>query len=493
MKRKKKTTVAETTPAEWEKTSLQRFQPLLSADEFELLTNELQHPLQPSFRINPLKMKPEGVLQLAKRYHWMLAPIPFCPTGYRLKEASASVSLSQTLEHRMGQYYIQEAASMIPVELFHLDADLPGLFLDLAASPGGKTTHLVSRGGDRSLVIANDSSAGRIPALQIVLQNWGAVNQMITQFPGEKYGMWFPEAFDRVLIDAPCSMQGLRTTESHETRPVTDREILALSKRQVSLLTSALQAVKVGGEVVYSTCTLVPEEDEAVIDQILDRFGDQVEVLQTGISAPGLLSDGNFDYHPEVERSLRLWPNRLHTAGFFACLLRKTSSFDLPTQPPPSRPLERTGFSRLSQTGQSRLAHVLLKDYGFDLAALMEELDLVLVSYRDRRFAFPRRMLSQFADLPVQSAGLPIGDESPDGFIPAHAWVSRFFDLFTEGRVVVPEEAVSGWLNFEDLPFEEDTSSLPAVVIMTDPAGRYLGRGKLTGHRIRNLLPRHSR
>jgi len=246
MKRKKKTTVAETTPAEWEKTSLQRFQPLLSADEFELLTNELQHPLQPSFRINPLKMKPEGVLQLAKRYHWMLAPIPFCPTGYRLKEASASVSLSQTLEHRMGQYYIQEAASMIPVELFHLDADLPGLFLDLAASPGGKTTHLVSRGGDRSLVIANDSSAGRIPALQIVLQNWGAVNQMITQFPGEKYGMWFPEAFDRVLIDAPCSMQGLRTTESHETRPVTDREILALSKRQVSLLTSALQAVKVG-------------------------------------------------------------------------------------------------------------------------------------------------------------------------------------------------------------------------------------------------------
>jgi NOL1/NOP2/fmu family ribosome biogenesis protein len=123
----------------------------------------------------------------------------------------------------------------------------------------------------------------------------------------------------------------------------------------------------------------------------------------------------------------------------------------------------------------------------------MEELDLVLVSYRDRRFAFPRRMLSQFADLPVQSAGLPIGDESPDGFIPAHAWISRFFDLFTEGRVVVPEEAVSGWLNFEDLPFEGDTSSLPAVVIMTDPAGRYLGRAKLTGHRIRNLLPRHSR
>ncbi len=490
MKRKHKQIQAQLTPAEWEQKSLERFQPLMSPEEYELLVEEIKSPLSTAFRFNPLKTSRETVVHLAEQYHWKLEPIPFCPTGFRVLEGESTNPVSQTLEHRMGHFYIQEAASMLPVELFHFDAQKPQLVLDLAASPGGKTTHLVSRGADHSLIVANDSSSGRIPALRIVLQNWGAVNTMITQFPGEKYGSWFPETFDRVLIDAPCSMQGLRTAESHDVRPVTDKEISGLAKRQVNLLSSALQAVKIGGEVVYSTCTLVPEEDEAVIDAILTRFGSQVEVVQTNILAPGLLANGAQQFNPEVQKSVRLWPNRLRTAGFFACLLQKKAALDLPVASAPSRPLERTGFNPLPQKETRSLAQALLTEYEFDLVSVMEQIQLELVGYGQRVFAFPQRMLNEFSSLPVQSAGLLVGEETGEGFVPAHDWVSRFFSAFTANRVEVPETEIDAWLRGENLP----AASFPhlpenATVLMVDSDGRFLGRGRVTADRIKNLLP----
>jgi len=95
-------------------------------------------------------------------------------------------------------------------------------------------------------------------------------------------------------------------------------------------LVSALQAVKVGGEVVYSTCTLVPEEDEAVIDSILERFGQAVEVLTTDLSAPGITTNGSRKYNPEVQKSLRLWPSRFHTAGFLPVFCEKNNLWIFP-------------------------------------------------------------------------------------------------------------------------------------------------------------------
>jgi 16S rRNA (cytosine1407-C5)-methyltransferase len=122
---------------------------------------------------------------------------------------------------------------MLPV-----DNDQP-LILDLAASPGGKTTHITSRTGDRGLVIANDASLSRLPALRSVLQNWGAINIATTSFPGEQFGDWFPECFDKVLLDAPCSMENLRSTASHPMRAISPRERQGLAQRQARLLSSA--------------------------------------------------------------------------------------------------------------------------------------------------------------------------------------------------------------------------------------------------------------
>ncbi len=494
MKRKQKQNQQTIDPEQFLQESLQRFAPMLSSAEYGLLLEEVRKPLLPTLRLNPLKAAENLIASLQERYHWQMSPLPFCAQGYRVDD-SGLTPVSQTAEHRLGQYYIQEAASMVPVELFDFDATAPGLTLDLAASPGGKTTHLIARGADHGLVLANDSSAGRIPALRVVLQNWGAVNAAICQFPGEKLGAWFAERFDRALIDAPCSMQGLRTSESHATRPVSEKESLSLAKRQTALLGSALQAVKVGGQVVYSTCTLLPDEDEGVIDAVLRKFGGQIRVLDVisklPASVPGILHNGEVEYMPEVEKSLRLWPHRLGTAGFFACLIEKTGSLDLPSQSAPARPLERAGFVFLPHALEAEIARQLAQQYGWELQEALNEYDLVLMQRFEKVIAMPQRLLDHFGELPLEYAGLLLGELSENILTLSHEWVSRFGAQFKAGKVYLNEAQAESWLKGEDC-FEtlEGVGEKGSVAIVCRADGLVLGRGKVLKDRLKNLLLR---
>jgi 16S rRNA (cytosine1407-C5)-methyltransferase len=492
MKRKNKKPIQEISPEAAQQQSLQRFEPLLSAEEFTLLQEEIKHPLLPTIRVNPLKTTAGAIEGWQHHYGWQVQPIPFCEAGFRVDD-SAGTSVSQTLEHRLGYYYIQEAASMLPPELFTFDTADPGLTLDLAASPGGKTTHLVARGLDHGLVMANDSSQGRIPALRIVLQNWGAVNTAITQFPGEKFGPWFPGTFDRVLLDAPCSMQGLRVAESHDLRPVTEKESLQLAKRQTALLTSALQAVKIGGEVVYSTCTLLPEEDEGVIDAVLRRFGAAVEIrkipLPLSADVAGITRNSENTYLPEVAGALRLWPHRLGTAGFFACLLKKTSELDLPTSMPPARPLEKTGFEYANKIQE--ISRALQSDYGFALEGVLTQYDLTLMKRYEKLFVFPNRVLDQFVSLPLESTGMVLGETIDGELIPSHEWVVRFGDRFKAGTLQLDEGQSAAFARGEDcFDIAANNSNKGKVVVVRSFDGLVLGRGKLLKDRLKNLLPR---
>jgi 16S rRNA (cytosine1407-C5)-methyltransferase len=184
MSRKKTKKIPEMNAPAAQAAALERFKPLLAPEDFDALLAELERPLFPALRRNPLKSRPEDVNAWAQRYGWDITAVPYCPDGYWLKSQAQTASL--TLEHRMGQFYLQDAASMLPVELFEIDPQNHPLILDLAASPGGKTTHLTARSMDQGLVIANDSAPDRITALRIVLQTWGAANVAVTRFPAEK-------------------------------------------------------------------------------------------------------------------------------------------------------------------------------------------------------------------------------------------------------------------------------------------------------------------
>lgn len=490
MARRKKKNTSPLPSQSAEQAALQRFAPLLDEQDYAALLQDLERPLSTAIRANPLKADPQAdAARWAQQYGWRLEPVPFCPTGWWVSEAQTPPS--QTIEHRMGAYYIQDAASMLPVELFDLRPDPEQLILDLAASPGGKTTHLISRAGDQGLVLANDASRERITALRLVLQNWGSLNQAVLRFQAEQYGRWFPETFDRVLLDAPCSMQGLRTSESHPSRPISDREVQQLARRQTRMLESALQALKTGGQVVYSTCTLTPEEDELVLDALLKEYPGGLRIedarARLPLPAPALRRVGEQLLDGQVSGAARIWPHRYHTAGFFAALITKTGPIGRREAQPPERPLEVFGLDALDADELDDLAARFNDEYGFNLHAMLQENRCELRQKGAAVFIVPELYARHFASLPFQSLGMMLGEFSPDGFVPSHEWLARFHRFFAGGRVRLDAGQTQAWLRGEDASVQPSGASVLAVI---DEQGRYIGRGKYSDGKLKNLLPR---
>jgi 16S rRNA (cytosine1407-C5)-methyltransferase len=474
-------------------TSLERYRGLMSSADFSSLLLELEKPLLGAIRINPLKAGLNDLQEWENRYGWETRPVPFCPLGFWLN--SKKINPGSTLEHRMGDFYLQDAASMLPVELFDLNPATQPIILDLAASPGGKTTQIIGRTMDHGLVIANDSSQSRIAALKAVLQTWGAINFAVTCLPGEWYGTIYPDKFDAVLLDAPCSMDGLRATESHPLRPITEKERTSLARRQILLLKSALQAVRPGGQVVYSTCTLAPEEDEAVLDELMRNYPDSIQIDDVSeskhIQATGLTHNGDTQFHPDVVKSLRLWPNTFGTAGFFAARLTKTGEIISETPHLRKSSSVQNGFSPLSRE-KSREIHEFIRDeYGYDILPLIEDQKLEIMLIGKSYFLMPRIISEFLPQLKFRSVGMGLADDGPEGYEITHEFVSRFGRLFNHGTLSIAEELKSAWLRGEDLW----KSGLPVlkqarILAVRDENGRNLGRGRVTSDRLKNLLPR---
>ena len=473
--------------------ALERFRPLLSETEFQQLTAVLEQELLPSIRVNLLKHEPAALAQqLQKHYGWKLTPVPFCKSGFNFKTSPEGIA--KTIEHSMGDFYIQESASMLPVELFDFSQNSSPLILDMAASPGGKTTHLVDRTGDHGLVIANDASKGRIAALRVVLAKWGAVNHAITCLHGEYFGSQLPNTFDAVLLDAPCSMQNLYDTPSHPLRTVSPGEQQSLSNRQYLLLRSALQTVKIGGQVVYSTCTLSPEEDEQVVERILQEFGDQVRLDDISDRlpkpAPALLQDGEHPFSPQMERAVRLWPHIFGTTGFFSARFTKLDAIQ-PSGSESTFSSKRTpAGSFLSPQEQQQICDWTKDFYGFDLQAILQAQQAVLMELANGIFLVPTRLFAEFGTLPISSFGLNAFKRIPQGYQISHELAARFGYDFRSGFVVLDEVQKNSFLMHQDIfGTAHESIETGGTVLVRDEQGRVLGRAKALRDRLKNLLP----
>lgn len=473
--------------------SLERFSDILSDTDIEQILAIQEQPLPIGIRINPLKANPEEAIQsLSVHYGWQVSPIPFCENGWLIHDSDKSPGT--TIEHKMGQYYLQDAASMVPVSLFDMDLSHP-LVLDMAASPGGKTTHLIDRTGDKGFILANDGSKGRIGALRAVLSNWGGANFAITNYPGESFGTWFPETFDRVLLDAPCSMENLRPTENRPLRETTEDERLRLHDRQVQLLISGLTSLKVGGQMVYATCSLAPEEDEMVVDTVLKQFPNALKIEDVSqrfpFQTPGITHFGSERFHPSLVHALRLWPHLTGMSGFFTVLITKTDSMPDARQAPPARDFFRTSLVPISETESQALENEIGKAFGFSLAPLLENQDLQLFQRNQQVFLIPAAYLTHFKELPYEYIGMPLGKWINDRFEPSADFISRFGWHFTQGTITISGEQVAQWTSGRDIrnPQVADTPE-GQYVLVKDPDGRNLGLGKLLPKRLRNMLPR---
>ena len=383
---------------------------------------------------------------------------------------------------------------MLPPELFDFSEIEAPLVLDMAASPGGKTTHLAALTGDAGLVIANDGSRSRIPALQIVLRNWGAACQAVTCLPGEAFGSLTPDTFDAVLLDAPCSMQGLRSAETHISRSITINEIESLASRQLRLLESALRAAKPGGQVVYSTCTLSPQEDEMVLAALLKRFPHQIRIEDVSARlpkpAPAITNFEGRELPDQVRHALRLWPHQLGTAGFFTARITKLDSLPEATDGSWRVPPANMNYRPILRKDKQRIALFMNDLYGLSLDEILEKSSLEVAMHKEQYYLVSGKLKETFSKLPLLSAGLPLGKPFKEGLQIAHEFVSRFGDRFTNGILILADEFMASWLRGEDIRgYRSNGTPMGEIYAVRDRFGRNLGRGKLSADRLKNMLP----
>lgn len=241
--------------------------------------------------------------------------------------------LGRALEHLIGYYYIQELASMLPV--IALKPKPNEIILDLCASPGSKTTQLASEMKNTGVIIANEVSLGRIKILASNLERCGVANTIITKKDGislcKRIKKYNPELrFDKILVDAPCSGEGTLRSSPKTYLMWNINTIRQLSGIQKKLLESALKILKPNGELVYSTCTHAPEENEGVLNYVLnsEEFKDKIKIEKIPLPKElnfrqGIKKWQDKEYIEDVKYSCRIYPQDSDTEGFFIAKIKK--------------------------------------------------------------------------------------------------------------------------------------------------------------------------
>lgn len=293
---------------EWKKGFLERYKELTDLEPF--LEYSLKQ-LPKTIRVNTLKATIEEMKKRLK-----LSQIPWCKEGF----TTEGYALGNTMEHFLGYFYIQSAASMIPPEV--LDPKESELILDMCASPGSKTSQIAAKMKNTGLIIANDVEYKRMKPLTMNLQRCGVSNTIFTMM----HGRFFKDLeFDKILVDAPCTGIGIIRKSLNTIQTWNPNMTKMMSGIQKQLIATAFGCLKEGGTLVYSTCSLEPEEDEEVINSLLEEY-DNAKVEKIDIEIKRSKAINSFEkkeYNSEVKNCLRIWPQDNDTEGFFATKIRK--------------------------------------------------------------------------------------------------------------------------------------------------------------------------
>jgi NOL1/NOP2/sun family putative RNA methylase len=274
--------------------------------------------LMSCIRCNTLRVSPEHLVSRLEKKGFKLERIGWIPYGLRvLKEG---FPLGSTTEYLLGYYYIQEAASMLPP---HLLAPQPSdHVVDLCAAPGGKTTQLAQIMENKGVIVAIDLNRERMRSLRSNLSRCGVSNVIAYRMDGKDLPSLGVTA-DRILIDAPCSCDGVIPFDPSRKKSRGMEDIEFCSSIQRKLVTAAIQCLVPEGELIYSTCSTAPEENERVIAEAIEKYDVQVVDTSLRFGDEGFREVLGVRYPDELRLARRLYPHKHGTEGFFICKLRK--------------------------------------------------------------------------------------------------------------------------------------------------------------------------
>lgn len=433
-----------------------------------------QRPLRRSLRINTLKISVADFLELVAPYHWQLTPIPWCTEGFWIeREDEESLPLGSTAEHMSGMFYIQEASSMLPVAALFADGQQPQLIMDVAAAPGSKTTQIAARMGNHGAILANEYSASRVKVLHANISRCGISNVALTHFDGRVFGAALPECFDAILLDAPCSGEGVIRKDPDALKNWSPDSTASIADTQRELIASAFHALRPGGTLIYSTCTLNREENQHICQWLLESWPDAVEVVPLN------------DLFPEAGKAitpegfLHVFPQIYDCEGFFVARLRKTASIEPLPQPGykvgkfPFAPLH--GRQAADVTAAAANVGISWSD---DLTLWLRDKEIWL---------FPDEIVPLIGKVRFSRIGLRLAEQYNKGYRWQHEAVIALVQGDSALAFELTERDADEWYHGRDI-YPEITPVRDDVVVTFQ--GQPLGLARKIGSRLKNSYPR---
>ncbi|WP_196087386.1 16S rRNA (cytosine(1407)-C(5))-methyltransferase RsmF [Enterobacter ludwigii] len=441
----------------------------LSLDDF---IAACQRPLRRSIRVNTLKISVADFLALVSPYNWQLTPVPWCTEGFWIeRDDEASLPLGSTAEHLSGLFYIQEASSMLPVAALFTDDNAPERVMDVAAAPGSKTTQIAARMGNRGAILANEFSASRVKVLHANISRCGIHNVALTHFDGRVFGAALPEAFDAILLDAPCSGEGVVRKDPDALKNWSVESNLEIAATQRELIDSAFHALRPGGTLVYSTCTLNRDENEDVCLWLKAQYPDAVEFLPLN----GLFASANEAVTPEG--FLHVFPQIYDCEGFFVARLRKTQTVE--PLPAPTFKVGNFPFAPMKRREAEQVTTAAAKvGLAWD--------DTCHLWIRDKEiWLFPANIEPLIGKVRFSRIGIRLAEVHNKGYRWQHEAVIALAD--SENTFALTHQEAEEWYRGRDV-YPDNTPSHDEVVVTYQ--GYPLGLAKKVGSRLKNSYPR---
>lgn len=374
--------------------------------------------------------------------------------------------------HEAGAYYIQEPSAMAAVEAL---APQPGeRILDLCAAPGGKSTQIAGRMQGQGLLISNEVIGERARILSQNVERMGISNCVVCSEKPERMSALFPSFFDRVLVDAPCSGEGMFRKEEAARQEWSPEAVRMCAERQAMILEEAAKTVKPGGVLVYSTCTFSPEENEGTISAFL-RAHDEYNIEETALE--GILSPGRADWVEQpaagIGHTLRLWPHLLRGEGHYIARLRKQGQIT------DKKPVQGAGDKKLCKL----IEGFLREELGIGDAWIARHPGR-LVRFGEQIYLMPEEMTS-LEGLRILRPGLQLAAEKKNRFEPAHALALTLLPGDSSRMYGLTGQEAAVYLRGESLACGEQRGW---TVLSYE--GYALGFGKASGGQMKNHYPK---
>jgi 16S rRNA (cytosine1407-C5)-methyltransferase len=456
-------------------------------DEARRFLEGLPSDRKTTLRVNTLKTDPKRLITDLERSGYRFRPLDTVEHAFIVEEEPTPIS--KTLLHFLGHFYIQSVASMLPPLVL-----APGeneTILDISAAPGSKTTQLGLLMKNCGRLVANEWDGKRIKTLSHNLDRMGVWNAAMVNMGGERLGNLIPETFDRILVDAPCSAIGVVHKAPEAMGNL--RHLGRFTFVQEQLLVSAVKAARVGGMIVYSTCTVTPEENEVLLDRILGRYPIEIEPFELHPSVPtvpGLSSRSGGPLHPGLANARRVFPSNVNPEGFFIARLRKKDAVPIPEGKEPF-PNKHAYFRLIdaSHPDIRAMAEYFGKTFGMDPEGWREFLfmikgDEIFLTSRDwlGREGFLNRIFTHRIGMRLARSR-----RAGEWKLSTNA-AQSFADRITKGRIELSDsKEIETFVSAGTIrrPFEVERGG---VVVLAH--GRVLGCGVMTRDGLKSQMPK---